>query len=161
MLFNPQTAPFAEGFLHSAQTAAQSLGAVMAGAPCTSPADIENAFAETARQPGGGIIAIIDTFLTEHRDLLVDLATRYRLPAVYGVRAIARAAGSWPTRPTIPTFSTVPRPMWTASCNGTRPGDLPVQEPAKFTLSVNLKAATAIGLTLPQSLIIRADEVIE
>jgi putative ABC transport system substrate-binding protein len=161
MLFNPQTAPFAEGFLHSAQTAAQSLGAVVAGAPCTSPADIENAFAETARQPGGGIIAIIDTFLTEHRDLLVDLATRYRLPAVYGVRAIAQNGGLIAYAADYPDIFHRAATYVDRILHGTRPGDLPVQEPAKFTLSVNLKAATAIGLTLPQSLIIRADEVIE
>ncbi len=161
LLFNPQTAPFAEGFLHSAQTAAQSLGAAVVAAPCASPADIENAFAEASRQPGGGIIAIIDTFLTEHRDLLVELATRHRLPAVYGASAIAQSGGLMAYAADYPEIFRRAASYVDRILHGARPGDLPVQEPAKFTLTVNLKAATAIGLTLPQSLVSRADEVIE
>jgi putative ABC transport system substrate-binding protein len=161
MLFNPQTAPFAEGFLHAAQTAAQSLGTAVGAAPCSSPADIESAFAETARQPGGGIIAIIDTFLTEHRDLLVEFATRHRLPAVYGASAIAQSGGLMAYAADYPDIFRRAASYVDRILRGARPGDLPVQEPAKFTLTVNLKAATAIGLTLPQSLVIRADDVIE
>jgi putative ABC transport system substrate-binding protein len=161
LLFNPQTAPFAEGFLHSAQTAAQSLGTTVMAAPCSSPADIEAAFAETARLPGGGIIAIIDTFLTEHRDLLVDLATRHRLPAVYGASAMAQSGGLVAYAADYPDIFHRAATYVDRILHGARPGDLPVQEPAKFTLTVNLKAAAAIGLALPQSLVSRADQVIE
>src|ERR1700681_649798 len=85
LLFNPQTAPFAEGYVHAAQSAAQSLGAAVAAAPCTSTTELESAVAAAAT-PGGGLIVIIDTFLTEHRDLLIGLAAKYRLPAIYGAR---------------------------------------------------------------------------
>jgi putative tryptophan/tyrosine transport system substrate-binding protein len=81
LLFNPATAPFAEGYLRSAQTAAHTLGATVIPAPCGSAADIEGAFAARAREKGGGIIVIFDTFLVEHRDLLVGLAIRHRSKA--------------------------------------------------------------------------------
>jgi len=161
LLFNPQTAPFAEGFLHSAQAAAQTLGVAVAGVPCTSPADIESAIAAAAHESGGGLIVIIDTFLTDHRDLVVSLASRYRLPAVYGVRAFAQNGGLMAYAADYPDIFRRAASYVDRILKGAHPGDLPVQEPAKFTLSVNLKAASAIGLTVPQSLIVRADEVIE
>src|SRR6202163_2226009 len=84
LLFNPLTAPFAETYLHAAQAAAPTLGVTVAPAPSTSTAELETAVAAAAATPGGGIIAIFDTFLAEHRDFLVSLAVRYRLAAIYG-----------------------------------------------------------------------------
>jgi ABC-type uncharacterized transport system substrate-binding protein len=160
MLFNPATAPFAEGYLHSAQTAAQTLGATVIPAPCGSIADIEAAFAARARE-GGGIIVIIDTFLTEHRDQVVALAAHYRLPAIYGTRIYVPSGGLMSYAADYPDILRRSASYVDRILHGTRPGELPVQEPAKFTLSINLKTASAIGLSLPQGLIARADEVIE
>ena len=160
-LYNPQTAPFAENYLHAAQAAAQSLGATVAAAPCTSTAELETAVAATAAAPGGGIIAMLDTFLVEHRDFLVALVARYRLPAIYGSQIFAPSGGLMSYASDYPDIFRRAADYVDRILRGTRPGDLPVQEPAKFTLSVNLRAASAIGLTLPQSLITRADEVIE
>lgn len=161
MLFNPATAPFAEGYVRSAQTAAQTLGATVVPAPCGTIADVEAAFAARAREGGGGIIVIIDTFLTEHRDQVVALATRYRLPAIYGSRIYVPSGGLISYAADYPDILRRSASYVDRILRGTRPGDLPVQEPAKFILSINLKAAGAIGVTLPQSLIARADEVIE
>ena len=161
LLFNPLTAPFAETYLHAAQAAAPTLGVTVAPAPSTSTAELETAVAAAAATPGGGIIAIFDTFLAEHRDFLVSLAIRYRLPAIYGSQIFAPSGGLMSYASDYPDIFRRAADYVDRILRGTLPGDLPVQEPAKFTLSVNLKAAAAIGLTLPQSLITRADEVIE
>jgi len=161
LLFNPETAPFAEGFLRSAQTAAQTLGAAAIPAPLGSAADIEAALAARAREGGGGIIGIIDTFVVEHRDLIIELAARYRLPAIYGVRIFVPGGGLMAYAVDYPDIYRRAAAYVDRILRGARPGELPVQEPAKFALSINLKAAGAIGLSLPQTLIARADEVIE
>jgi putative tryptophan/tyrosine transport system substrate-binding protein len=160
-VFNPRTAPFAEAYLHAAQTAAPTLGVAVAPAPCISTAELEAAVAGAAAAPGGGILAIFDTFLTEHRDFLIALVTQHRLPAIYGSQFFASGGGLMAYASDYPDIFRRAADYVDRILHGTRPGDLPVQEPAKFTLSVNLKAAAAIGLSLPQSLITRADEVIE
>ena len=104
---------------------------------------------------------MFDTFLAEHRDFLVALMARYRLPAIYGSQIFAPSGGLMSYASDYPDIFRRAADYVDRILRGARPGDLPVQEPAKFTLSVNLKAAAAIGLTLPQSLIARADEVIE
>jgi putative ABC transport system substrate-binding protein len=161
LLFNPQTAPFAETYLHATQAAAPTLGVTVAPAPSTSTAELENAVAAAAATPSAGIIAMFDTFLAEHRDFLIAQVTRYRLPAIYGSQIFAPSGGLMAYASDYPDIFRRAADYVDRILRGTRPGDLPVQEPEKFTLSVNLKAAAAIGLTLPQSLITRADEVIE
>ncbi len=160
LLFNPATAPFAEGYLRSAQAAAQTLGATVIPAPCGSTADIENAVTARSRD-GGGLIVSIDTFLVEHRDLVIGLAERYRLPAIYGSEIYVPAGGLMSYGADYPDVFRRAAAYVDKVLHGTRPGDLPVQEPAKFILSINLKSAKEIGLSLPQTLIARADEVIE
>jgi putative ABC transport system substrate-binding protein len=109
----------------------------------------------------GGIIGIADTFVTEYRDLIIALAARHRLPAVYGSRIFVPFGGLLAYSADYPDIFHRAADYVDRILRGARPAELPVQEPAKFTLSVNLKAAGAIGLTLPQALIARADEVIE
>lgn len=161
ILFNPETAPFADGYLHSAQAVARTLGATIVSAPCGSTADIEAAFAARSREGGGGVIGIADTFITEHRDLIIALAARYRFPAVYGNRIFVPFGGLLAYSADFPDIFHRAAGYVDRILRGARPGELPVQAPAKFTLSVNLKAAHAIGLALPEALIARADEVIE
>lgn len=161
LLFNPATAPFAGGYLNSAEAAAQSLGVTLIAARCTSAADIEPALAARAHEAGGGLIIITDTFLTEHRDLILELATRYRLPAIYGASAFIPGGGLMAYSADYPDIYRRAAGYVDRILHGTRPGDLPVQEPAKYSLSINLKTARAIGLTLPQPLVARADVVIE
>jgi len=161
LLFNPQTAPFAEGYLHSAQAAAQVLGITVMSAPCVSAADIEATFATRAGEGGGGIIGIADTFIAEHRNLIIELAGRHRLPAVYGNRTFVAAGGLLAYSADFAEIFHRAAGYVDRILKGDKPGDLPVQEPDKYALSVNLKAASSIGLTLPQALVARADEVIE
>jgi len=161
LLFNPQTAPFAENYLRSAQAAAQTMGASVIAAPCGTDADIVAAIEARSREGGGGIIGIAETFVTEHRNLIIELAARHRLPAIYGSRIFVPSGGLLAYSADYPDIFRHAAGYADRILKGTHPGDLPVQEPDKFTLSVNLRAAAAIGLTLPPSLIARADEVIE
>jgi putative ABC transport system substrate-binding protein len=161
LLFNPGTAPFAEGYLASARTAAASLGATVIPAPCGSSEDIEDTFAARAREGGGGVIIPLDTFLIAHRDLIVELAKRHRLPAMYGSGAYVPTGGLMSYAADYPDILRRAAAYVDKVFRGTRAGELPVQEPAKFSLSINLKTASLIGLRLPQSLIALADEVIE
>ncbi len=135
--------------------------ASVVSAPCGSTADIEAAFAARSRESGGGVIGIADTFITEHRDLIIALAARYRLPAIYGNRIFVPLGGLLAYSADFPDIFHRAAGYVDRILRGARPGELPVQAPAKFTLSVNLKAARAIGLALPEALIARADEVIE
>jgi putative tryptophan/tyrosine transport system substrate-binding protein len=161
LLFNPEVAPFAENYRRSAEAAAPTLGITVVSAPCGDAAHIESAFAERAREGSGGIIGIPDTFINEHRDFIIELAARHHLPAVYGIRDFVPRGGLLAYSADFLAIFHRAAGYVDQTLRGVRPGDLPVQAPDKFTLSVNLKTAGAIGLTLPQNLIARADEVIE
>jgi putative ABC transport system substrate-binding protein len=161
MLFNPETAPFAEGYLRSAQVAAQTLGGTVISAPCGSDADIQDVFSTQAREAGGGIIGIADTFVADHRDLIIALAAQHRLPAIYGNPIFAGSGGLIVYSPDYADIYRRAAGYVDRILKGGKPGNLPVQAPDKFNLSVNLKAAKAIGLNLPQTLVARTDEVIE
>src|SRR5262249_55993432 len=87
LLFNPETAPFAEGYRRSAETAAPTLGMTVVSAPCGNGAHIESAFDAVAREGGGGVVGIPDTFLVEHRDLIIELAAWPHLPPLYATPA--------------------------------------------------------------------------
>src|SRR5215467_944575 len=146
LLFNPETALFADGYLRSAQAAASTLGATVIPAPCGSIADIEGAFAARAREDAGGIIIINDTFLVERRHLITEFATRYRLPTIYAAQIYVPSGGLISYAADYPDILRRAASYVDRILRGARPGDLPVQEPAKFTLSINIKAARAIGL---------------
>ena len=161
ILFNPETAPFADGYLHSAQAVAPTLGATIVSAPCGSASDIEAAFAARSREGGGGVIGIADTFITEHRDLIVALAARYRLPAVYGNRIFVPLGGLLAYSADLPDIFHRAAGYVDRILKGEKFGNLPVQAPSKYVLTVNLKTAKALGLSIPQSLLATADEVIE
>jgi putative tryptophan/tyrosine transport system substrate-binding protein len=124
-------------------------------------AEIESAIAALATEPGGSLIVMPDATTNSHSDLIIGLAARYHLPAIYAFRYFADAGGliSYGHDP-IDQFrraaSYVDRIL-----RGEKSGDLPVQQPQKFELVINLKTATALGLTIPQSLLIQANDVVE
>ena len=161
MLFNPETAPFAEGYLRSAQAAAQTLGATVISAPCSSDADIQGVFSTRARERGGGIIGIADTFVADHRDLIIALAAQHRLPAIYGNPIFARSGGLIVYSPDYIDIYRRAAGYVDRILKGGKPGDLPVQAPTKYELVINLKTAKALGLTVPPSVLAGAEEVIE
>jgi len=161
LLFNPETAPFAENYRRSAEAAAPTLGTTVVAAPCGNATQIGSAFDVRAHEGSGGIIGIPDTFIVEHRDLIIELAARHRLPAVYGIRDFVPSGGLLAYSADFVAIFHRAAGYVDQVLRGVRPGELPVQAPDKFTLSINLKAAGAIGLSLPPNLIARADEVIE
>jgi len=133
----------------------------VAAASCSKPEDIENVVGSLARESGGGLITITDTFLVEHRDLVVGLAARNRLPAIYGSGIFMASGGLMAYSADYPDIYHRAAGYVDRILHGARPADLPVQEPAKFNLSINLKTARALGLNLPQSLISQANDVTE
>jgi putative ABC transport system substrate-binding protein len=161
VMYNPRTAPFAGLLLRSVQAAAPTFAVDAVAMPIQSDAEIEAALTMFARQVSGGLIVIPDSFTVQHRDLIVSLAARYRMPALYGNLVSTPIGG-------LMAYAVDTRDLMQRAAayvdrilKGANPGELPVQQPTKFRLSINLKAAKAMGLELAPSLIARADEVIE
>ena len=161
VIYNPQTAPFAGLFLRSVQSAAPTFAVETVAMPIRSDAEIEAALTMFARQPSGGLIAIPDSFTVQHRDLIIALAARYRLPAVYSILSATPSGGLMAYA--VDTRDTMQRAAGYVDriLKGAKPADLPVQQAARFQLSINLKTAKAIGLDVAPNLAARADEVIE
>ena len=161
LLFNPDTAPFAGSFVRVVEDAAPSFGIEPIAAVAHDDGELKRTVADFATKPAGGLIILPDSFTTGHRDLIVTLAARYHLPAVYPLRVFAASGGlisdgGDPIDIFRRAASYVDRIL-----KGANPGDLPVQTPTKFELVINLKTANALGLSVPPMLLARADEVIE
>ena len=161
VIYNPQTAPFAGLFLRSVQSAAPGLAVESSAMPVQNDADIEAAITAFARRPGGGLIAIPDSFTGQHRDVIIALAARSRLPALYSNLVSTPSGG-------LIAYAVDARDLMKRAAGyidrilkGAKPAELPVQQPAKFELSINLKTAKALDLNVPQTLLAIADEVIE
>jgi putative ABC transport system substrate-binding protein len=161
MIYNPQTAPFGRLFLRSVQSAVPVLSLQAVDLPVETTSDIETALAAFAREKGGSLVAIPDSFTSEHRDLIIALAARHQLPAVYSYLSATRSGGLMAYA--VDTRDTMRRAAGYIDriLKGARPAELPIQQPAQLALSVNLKTAKALGLEFPPSLVATADEVIE
>jgi len=161
VIFNPDTAPYAALLNHGIEAAAPSLGMTATFARVHDDPGIEDAIATQAREPGGGLIALPDSFTTSHRDVIIAAASRHRLPLMGATDVFPRAGGLMSYG-----FDLVDQYTRAASyidriLKGASPADLPVQQPTKYSLIVNLKTANALGLTVPERLLALADEVIE
>ena len=146
----------------SLETAARSLKIVPIVAPVHSDLEIETAITALGREPGGGLVVVPDTFTLVHRVPLILAAARNNVPAVYPQSQHARDGGLL----SYGRYQSFEGMRGAASyvdriLRGAKPGDLPVQFPTKFEMVVNLKTARALGLTVPPSILVRADEVIE
>jgi putative tryptophan/tyrosine transport system substrate-binding protein len=129
--------------------------------PVQDDARITGALAALASRAGGGLVGMADAFVVAHRELIVQLAAQHRLPAVYANSLFVPSGGLMAYAvDTVDLFrratSYIDRIL-----KGARAGDLPIQQPSKFELFINLKTAKALGLTVPQALLYRADQVIE
>jgi putative ABC transport system substrate-binding protein len=123
--------------------------------------DIEPVISSLAREPGGGLIILPDALTASHRKQIIELAARYRLPAIYAVRDYANEGG-------LITYGTDAVDNYKRAASyvdqilkGANPANLPVQAQTKFELVINLTTAKALGLTVPPSLLDRADELVE
>jgi putative ABC transport system substrate-binding protein len=162
ILLNPATtALFAEAFLKPFKATAASFGVEAIVAPVSDRSELEPVIAAQAREPNSGLVGMPDAFLTAHRVEVTSLAARYRLPAVYTYRAFTEVGG-------LMSYGNDALDNYRRSAiyvdrilKGEKPNELPVQVPVKYELVINMKAAKALGLTVPQTLLVAADEVIE
>jgi putative ABC transport system substrate-binding protein len=159
-MFNPDIA-FTSPYMPSLETAARSLKVVLTTAPVHSDAEIETAITALGREPGGGLVVIGDPFTLVHRASIISAAVRNNVPAVYSNSAYVRDGG-------LLSYGPDPVDPWRRAASyvdrilrGEKPGDLPVQLPTKFEMVVNRKTAKALGLEVPLSILVRADEQIE
>jgi putative tryptophan/tyrosine transport system substrate-binding protein len=160
IMFNPDTAPVSS-FMASLETAARSLKVVPIIAPVHGDIEIETAIIALGREPGGGLVVLPDGFMAAHRAPIIMAAARNNLPAVSYLSSLSRAGG-------LLSYGVDRVDHWRRAASyvdrilrGAKPAELPVQLPTKFEMAVNLKTAKALGLTVPQSILLRADEVIE
>jgi putative ABC transport system substrate-binding protein len=160
VIFNPQTAPYASLFNREIEASAPTFGVTITLAAVRDDAMIEAAAAVQAREPGGGLICLPDSFTVSHRVVVTGTAARHGLPVI-GLPDLARAGGLMsyfydPVEAHAQAASYIDRIL-----RGASPADLPVQQPTKYSLIINLKTAMALGLTVPPAILDLADEVIE
>jgi putative ABC transport system substrate-binding protein len=161
IMFNQQVTPTATLFARSAEAAAPTFAVRPVVAPVHETAEIEATIKMLAQEPGGALMLAPDAFVFRHHKLIIELATRYLLPTMYFNRDFAAAGGLLaygvdPVHQFRQAATYVDRIL-----RGAKAGDLPVQQPTKFQLVINLKTAKALGLTVPPTLLATADEVIE
>jgi putative ABC transport system substrate-binding protein len=159
----PRGRAAAEGdpYWKAAEDAARILGVTVQAVDVRAPSDFEGAFAAIARRRADGLYVWLHAMTFTHRGRIVDFAARNRLPAVYESREFSDAGG-------LMAYGVDNHDLYRRAAvyvdkilKGAKPGDLPVEQPTKFELVINLKTAKALGLTIPPSLLGRADEVIQ
>jgi putative ABC transport system substrate-binding protein len=143
------------------ETAARSLKVSPIVAPVHSDAEIETAIIGLGHDPGGGIVVMPDAFTTAHREPVISAAARNSVPAVYAIAANARDGGLLSYGPDLVDPFRRAASYVDRILRGEKPGDLPVQFPTKIEMVLNLKTAKALGLAVPPSIMLRADEVLE
>lgn len=161
VMFNPQTAPYAEIYLRSMETAGTKFGVTPFASPVHHEADIEAVIAGLGREPGSGLIAMTDSFMTVHRKAIVELAMRHKVPLMYFISIVPREGGLISYGIDLTDMFGRAASYVDRILRGAKPAELPVQLPTKFELAINLKAAKALGLTVPSPLLTSANEVIE
>jgi putative ABC transport system substrate-binding protein len=161
VMFNPQTAPYAEIYLRSMETAGTKFGVTPFASPVHREADIEAVIAGLGREPGSGLIAMTDSFMTVHRKAIVELAMRHKVPLMYFISIVPREGGLISYGIDLTDMFGRAASYVDRILRGAKPAELPVQLPTKFELAINLKAAKALGLTVPSPLLTSANEVIE
>jgi putative tryptophan/tyrosine transport system substrate-binding protein len=161
LLFNPKTAPYAQYYLRFIESSAPALGVTANAASIRSISEIEAAIEAQAREPDGGLVVLPDSFTFSNRAPLIALAAHHRLPAIYGLRGQALDGGLLSYGPDTVDLHRRAAAYVNRILKGEKPADLPVRNPNKYELVINLKTAKALGLTVPPTLLARADEVIE
>jgi putative ABC transport system substrate-binding protein len=148
-------------FLRAIEAAAPSLGVTLTTVDVHDGGGIERAVATFASQPDGGLMVVPHPYTISNRASIIILAARHRLPAIYPYRYFAAEGG-------LISYGADQIEQWRGAATyvdrilkGEKPGELPVQAPTKFELVVNLRTAKALGLTIPESFLLRADEVLD
>jgi putative tryptophan/tyrosine transport system substrate-binding protein len=160
IMINPDINPFSP-YVTSFETAARSLKVEPIIAPVHSDAEIETAITALGHEPGSGLVVIGDLFTVLHRAPIISAVARNNVPAVYGNSNFVRDGGLLSYGTDVPDIWRRAATYVDRILRGAKPGDLPVQLPTKFEMVVNLKTAKALGLTIPETLLATADEVIQ
>ena len=147
--------------LKAADVAGRALGVRLQFVEARGPADVDRAFSDMTRARAGALTVLTTSMFFGERRRLVDLAAKNRLPAVYPSREYVDAGGLMAYGSNLADLFRRAATYVDKILKGAKPGDLPVEQPTKFELVINLKTAKALGLTIPQSLLMRADEVIQ
>ena len=162
IMFNPDTAAgHGAYFVSPFAQATRTLNLEMVVAPVRSDVEIEQVISTLGRAPGSGLVVTPDGFMVVHRAQILSLAARYNIPAVYFASVFARDGGLLAYGPDRLDIFHRAASYVDRILRGEKPADLPVQQPVKFELSLNAKTAMTLGLTIPPSILLRADEVIE
>jgi putative ABC transport system substrate-binding protein len=165
VMFNPDTAPQSRFFMQSIETPAQTLGVRAIAVPVRFTAEIEPALERFASEPNGGLLLPTDTFTRLRTDLILGVAVRQRLPTIGTGPDFAEQGGllGYITGSTADLLDVFRRAGAYVDriLRGAKPGDLPIQQENRYTLIINLKTAKALGLTIPETLLATADEVIQ
>jgi putative ABC transport system substrate-binding protein len=161
LLFNPATSPQLQFYMPSIKATASSVAVEVSEAPVHAKEEIEGVIAAQARIPGGGLVVMPDAFTNTNTELIIAPAARYRVPAIFNQPSHAGLGG-------LIAYGTEFEELFRQAVEyvdrilkGAKPGELPIQQPTKYELAINLKTAKALGLTIPPPLFARADEVIE
>ncbi len=160
ILSNPANA-YHQLAIREVSVAAGSLGVQLQLLEARGPSEFDGAFAAMAKERVGALLVVSDVIFNNHQTQLADLAARSRLPAAYGVRESVEAGGLMSYGTSFLDLHRRSAAYVDKILKGAKPADLPVEQPTKFELVINLKTAKALGLTVPPTLLARADEVIE
>ena len=146
---------------HESEDAAAKLGVAIRSVGVHDPISFDAAFAAVENGRAVALLTLIDPFTREHRQQIVDFAAQRHLPAIYEAREFVDSGGLISYGPSLSASQQRVAEYVDKIFNGARAGDLPVEQPTKFELVINLKTAKALGLTIPPDVLARADEVIE
>ena len=160
-LFNPQTAPFAQYYLYTFRSAAAALAIEAIDAPVHSTEEVEAFMTKLGREAGAGLVIMSDTSMNVYRKTIYSLAERYRLPTIYPYRFFVTEGGLMSYGIDVADLLRGAASYVDRILRGEKPSELAVQQPTKFELVINAKTAKALGLTIPQTLLATADEMIE
>jgi putative ABC transport system substrate-binding protein len=162
LMFNPRTAPGGGAYyLRLIETAAAAVAVKVVVAGVQESAEIERIIGAFAREPGGGLVVAPDLFTTQYRAAIIAAAAKYKVPAIYPFRFEAVEGGLVSYGVDVADLHRRAAGYVDRILRGQKPADLPVQSPEKYDLVINSKTAKALGLSIPPSILSRADEVIE
>ena len=153
--------PYSANFFDQTKFAAEKLGIEVQSLGIRSPDELDGALEDALRQNAAGLIIIEDPLTYDNRQQIVTFAAKSKLPAIYGVREFADAGGLLAYGANLAGLTRRAAGYVDKILKGTKPSDLPVEQPTKFDFLINLKTAKSLGLSIPPALLARADEVIE